>query len=155
MPKVPPQPSAPALLDQSDPVAKAVIAAYLQSKGHFTRFSDGSDENLVSTKGGAVEAHDIEVHSSWVELWPPVYRGLYIAAGKKKLIYQFNGDIWFWVVNAKYTKAWVTHGKDVLKSPILTMKDRVRPQGVRKFAIPLKHCHLIDPLYPEISQEAS
>ena len=125
--------------DNCDNRAKEVLRNYLDSRGIFTK--------VFEDYGADIQAfhqyfHEVEIKSSWEDVWPPNWETLHIPARKKKLLEKGKG--FFWVLNKDCTKAKLVESKDLDDVYIEVINNRRYPKGEYFYNIPINLTSEID-----------
>ena len=118
--------------EDCDNKAKEVWRKYLDSRGIFTKvFEDyGADIQALHPY-----FHEVEIKSSWEDVWPEEWKTLHIPARKKKLLEKGKG--FFIVFNKTCTKAKLVESKDMDDVFIESISNSRYPKGEYFYNIPI------------------
>jgi len=116
-----------------DKKAKEVMRKYLDSKGIFTK--------IFEDYGPDIQAyhqyfHEVEIKSSWVDVWPSHWKTIHIPARKKKYL-DGGKKGFFWVLNKDCTKAKLIESKDLDDSYLEIISNTRYPEGEYFYDIPI------------------
>jgi len=114
--------------------AKETWRDYLEKKGIYT--------NVTENFGADIQAlhpyfHEVEIKSSWEDVWPESWETLHIPARKKR--YLKEGKKGFFIVfNKTCTKAKLVESKDLDDVFIEVINNRRYPKGEYFYNIPIE-----------------
>ena len=126
--------------------SKQALIKYLKSEGHeIVSTEEDYNADVVSVKDGKTYYHEVERKAQWGEdylgnrgftllsdsRWPSEWEEVRIPGRKQRLIKKYQDEIdnlFFYVLNCEYTKAWKIKGSqmtdDVIRKPSFARVDR-------------------------------
>ena len=126
--------------DRCDKKAKEVWRKYLEEKGIYTKIFEDYKADIQALHP---YFHEVEIKSSWEDVWPPHWKTLHIPARKKK--YLDEGKKGFYIVfNKNCTKAKIVESKNMDKDFIENIPNRRYPKGEPFYNIPIHLTKEID-----------
>ena len=119
-----------------DSKAKEAVRAFLDSKGILTNIKEDYGPDIQSWIS---VSHEVEIKSSWEDVWPANWTTVHIPYRKKKYL-DGGRRIAFWVLN----KAWHIEGKHMKEEYVRNIPNRRYPEGENFYDIPVSLCSLIN-----------
>ena len=123
-----------------DNKAKEAVRAFLDSKGILTNIQEDYGPDIQSWVN---ISHEVEIKSSWEDVWPPNWATVHIPYRKKKYL-DGGRRIAFWVLNKDCSKAWHIEGKHMKEEYVRNIPNRRYPEGENFYDIPVSLCSLIN-----------
>ena len=126
------------LYDKQNNSAIMAVANYLGAKGHYCTFPENfsADISVLSPQD-----HEVQVMSKWVGEFK--YNELHIHGRKGKLL-KAKRPLWFWILNADKTQAWVFPKESVREDRTRMVYCAFLKKEELRYIVPKKEATLIN-----------